>query len=103
MFAVIKTGGKQYRVKENDIIEVELLEGITGAPVVFDEVLMAGQGDSVELGTPMLKKKVEGKIVAQCKGPKLFIQKFRRRKNSKTRTGHRQLLTKVQITAIKEA
>lgn len=103
MFAVIKTGGKQYRVRENDVIEVELLDGAAGEPVVFEEVLMAGKEGIVEIGAPGLKKKVEGKILAQVKGPKLVIQKFRRRKNSKTRTGHRQRLTQVRITAIKDA
>ncbi|MBI3794108.1 MAG: 50S ribosomal protein L21 [Nitrospinae bacterium] len=103
MFAVIKTGGKQYRVKENDVIFIELLEGKSGEPVFFNEVLMAGKGDDVETGKPDLKKVVEGTIVSQEKGPKLVIQKFRRRKNSKTRTGHRQLITKVRITAIKDA
>lgn len=103
MFAVIKTSGKQYRVKENDVIEVDLLAGDVGASVTFPDVLMAGEGEKVQVGSPTLKKVVEGKIVAQVKGPKLFIQKFRRRKNSKTRTGHRQKLTKVRITAIKDA
>ncbi len=103
MFAVIKTGGKQYRVEKDEIIAVEKLEGNDGDPVVFTEVLMAGSGDDVETGNPALKKVVEGKIIAQTKGPKLFIQKFRRRKNSKTRTGHRQLVTKVKITDIKDA
>jgi large subunit ribosomal protein L21 len=103
MFAVIKTGGKQYRVKENDVIFVEKLNGKDGEPVFFNEVLMAGTDDKIETGTPDLKKVVEGTIIDQSKGPKLFIQKFRRRKNSKTRTGHRQLITKVRITAIKDA
>ncbi|MBI5179627.1 MAG: 50S ribosomal protein L21 [Nitrospinae bacterium] len=103
MFAVIKTGGKQYRVQENDVIQIELLPGSAGETVVFNDVLMTGAESSVEVGAPRLKKVVEGKIVAHTKGPKLFIQKHRRRKNSKTRTGHRQPLTKVRITAIKDA
>ena len=103
MFAVIKTGGKQYRVKKDDVIAVEKLEGNDGDPVAFKEVLMTGSGETVETGRPALNKVVEGKIIAQTKGPKLFIQKFRRRKNSRTRTGHRQLVTKVKITAIKDA
>jgi large subunit ribosomal protein L21 len=103
MFAVIKTGGKQYRVTANDIIAVEYLAGNDGDSVVFNEVLMTGKGDDIQTGKPTLKKVVQGTIVSQSKGPKLYIQKFRRRKNSKTRTGHRQLVTQVRITAIKDA
>ncbi len=103
MFAVIKTGGKQYRVKENDLIDVELLTGAAGDSITFDTVLAAGEGEKMEIGAPTLKKKVVATIVAQKKGEKLYIQKFRRRKDSKTRTGHRQKLTSVRITAIKDA
>jgi large subunit ribosomal protein L21 len=103
MFAVIKTGGKQYRVKKDDVVSIERLEGEEGTHVHFKEVLMAGTEGSIEMGHPTVKKVVEGTIVSQGKGPKLFIQKFRRRKNSKTRTGHRQLVTKVLITGIKNA
>ena len=101
MFAVIKTGGKQYRVSDNDVIEIERLDGNVGDKVEFDHVLMAGEGEKMEFGTPTVERKVEGEIVAQQKGPKIYIQKHRRRKNSRTRTGHRQTLTKVRITAIK--
>jgi len=101
MFAVIKTGGKQYRVSGSDVIEVELLDGKVGDKVSFDNVLMVGDSKTSDVGAPELEKKVEGKIIAQAKGPKIFIQKHRRRKNSRTRTGHRQQLTKVEITSIK--
>lgn len=101
MFAVIKTGGKQYRVEKDNTIEVERLEGKVGDSIKFGEVLMAGDGKKAEIGTPRLNKVVEGKIVSHVKGPKIFVQKFRRRKDSKTKTGHRQLLTQVKITSIK--
>jgi large subunit ribosomal protein L21 len=101
MFAVIKTGGKQYRVSGKDVIEVERLSGKVGDKVVFDQVLMVGDEKKTEVGAPSLEKKVEGKIVAQTKGPKIYIQKHLRRKNSRKRTGHRQYITKVEITSIK--
>ena len=101
MFAVIKTGGKQYRVSGKDVIEIERLDGEVGDTVTFDTVLMTGDAKTSEVGSPGVAIKVEGKIVAQGKGPKLYIQKFRRRKNSRTRTGHRQQVTKVEITSIK--
>lgn len=100
MFAVIKTGGKQYRVSESDVIEVERLEGADGDEVEFGEVLLLSDGKSAETGTK--GSKVLGKIVAQGQGPKVIIQKHRRRKNSKRRTGHRQPVTFVEITSIKK-
>ncbi|MEE8483161.1 MAG: 50S ribosomal protein L21 [Nitrospinota bacterium] len=102
MFAVIKTGGKQYRVEKDDIIEVEKIVGQPGDAIKFDSVLMVGDKESVETGEAASKSNVEGKIVYQKKGPKIVIQKFHRRKDSKKRTGHRQLLTRVAITSIKK-
>jgi large subunit ribosomal protein L21 len=101
MFAVIKTGGKQYRVSETDVIEVELLEGADGDNVEFGEVLLLSDGKSAEVGAA--GSKVLGKIVAQGLGPKLIIQKHKRRKNSRTKTGHRQQVTFVEITSIKKS
>jgi len=103
MFAVIKTGGKQYRVSKDDVLEIELLDGNVGDTVSFNEVLAAGEGDSIEIGAPTVSKVVEGKIVAQTKGEKLLKMYHRRRKNSKKKTGHRQKYTMVQITEIKSA
>ncbi len=102
MFAVIKTGGKQYRVEKDDIIEVEKIVGQPGDAIKFESVLMVGDEKSVETGKGASNGLVEGKIVYQKKGPKIVIQKFRRRKDSKKRTGHRQLLTRVAITSIKK-
>lgn len=101
MFAVIKTGGKQYRVSESDVIEIERLEGADGDDVEFGEVLLLSDGKSADIGGG--NSKVLGKIVAQGKGPKLIIQKHKRRKNSRTKTGHRQPVTFVEITSIKKS
>ena len=100
MYAVIKTGGKQYRVAVGDKLKVESLDVQEGDKVVLDHVLMIGDGDSVEVGTPMLDKTVEASVLSNGRGKKLRIVKFRRRQNSRTRTGHRQNYTELQITAI---
>jgi large subunit ribosomal protein L21 len=101
MYAVIKTGGKQYRVAKDDIITIEKLEGDAGASVEFGEVLMVGEGTSVKVGAPLVSgAKVTGELVAQTRGPKVIAFKKRRRKNSRRKRGHRQDLTKVRITSI---
>ncbi len=99
MFAVIKTGGKQYKVSESDVIEIEKLEGAEGDKVEFPEILLTSDGKSINAGSV----KVEGKIVSQTKGPKIIIMKHRRRKNSRRKTGHRQAYTLVEITSITKA
>jgi large subunit ribosomal protein L21 len=104
MYAVIKTGGKQYRVAENDVVEIERLPGEAGAQVEFTEVLMVGQGESVKFGMPLVAgAKVVGELVEQTRGPKLIAFKKRRRKNSRRKKGHRQDLSKVRITGITAA
>ena len=100
MYAVIKTGGKQYRVAVGDKLKVESLKAEEGDKVVLDHVLMIGDGDKVEVGTPTLDKTVEATVVSNGRGKKLRIVKFRRRQNSRTRTGHRQNYTEIEITAI---
>ncbi len=100
MYAVIKTGGKQYRVAVGDKLKVESLKAEAGDKVVLDHVLMIGDGDKVEVGTPTLDKTVEATVVSNGRGKKLRIVKFRRRQNSRTRTGHRQNYTELEITAI---
>lgn len=101
MYAVIKTGGKQYRVKSGDKIFIEKLVGNVGDAVSFDQVLLLG-GESVKLGKPVVAgAKVEGKILEHGRGEKVIIFKFRRRKNYRRKTGHRQPFTAVQITDIK--
>lgn len=100
MYAVVKTGGKQYRVAVGDKLKVESLDAQEGDNVILDHVLMIGDGDSVEVGTPTLDKTVEATVLSNGRGKKLRIVKFRRRQNSRTRTGHRQNYTELEITAI---
>jgi large subunit ribosomal protein L21 len=101
MYAVIKTGGKQYRVAQGDKLRVEKLAGNVGDTVTLSEVLLVGAGDGVKVGAPLVGgAKVEAKIVAQDKSPKVIIFKFRRRKNYRRKTGHRQPFTALEITGI---
>ena len=100
--AVIRTGGKQYRVAQGDVIQVERLAGDPGAAIEFTDVLMIG-GDTPKFGKPTVAgAKVKAEIVAQQRGPKLIIFKFRRRKNYVRRNGHRQDYTAVKIAEIKQ-
>lgn len=100
MYAVVKTGGKQYRVAVGDKLKVESLKAQEGDKVTLDQVLMIGDGDNLEVGTPTLDKTVEATVLSNGRGKKLRIVKFRRRQNSRTRTGHRQNYTELEITAI---
>ncbi len=100
MYAVIETGGKQYRVSEGDIIYVEKLENEPDTTVNFD-VLMIGEGKLLKVGKPFVKDAtVEGKILGQVKGEKIIIYKYKAKKNYHRRAGHRQNYTKVEITGI---
>ena len=97
MFAVIKTGGKQYRVTKDDVIAIEKLDGDAGATIVFNEVLVLGS----QVGTPLLANAtVTAEVVRQFRDDKKIIFKKRRRKHYRRRTGHRQHLTLVKITAV---
>jgi len=97
MFAVIQTGGKQYKVAKDDVIRVEKLAGESGAEVVLDQVLMVGD----KIGAPLVAgAKVVAKVVAQARGPKLIVFKKRRRQNSRRKNGHRQDITILRITDI---
>jgi len=101
MYAVIKTGGKQYRVSEGDVIRVEKLPAEEGATVDIDDVLMVGSGEDVKVGTPYLDGgKVTAVIASHGRGEKIKIIKFRRRKHSRTQMGHRQSYTELKITGI---
>ncbi|MEQ1714145.1 MAG: 50S ribosomal protein L21 [Hyphomicrobium sp.] len=101
MYAVIKTGGKQYRVAKDDVLEIERLVGDAGSNIEFTEVLMVGEGASVKIGTPVVAgAKVTAELVEQTRGPKLIAFKKRRRKNSRRKRGHRQDLSMVRITGI---
>jgi large subunit ribosomal protein L21 len=100
MFAVIKTGGKQYRVAEKDVITVDKLKGAPGDLVEFGEVLILG-GDNVMVGTPTVAgASVAGEVVEQTRGAKVIAFKKRRRKNSRRKRGHRQELSVIRITEI---
>jgi large subunit ribosomal protein L21 len=97
MYAVIKTGGKQYRVAKNDVITIEKLAGEAGGSVEFGEVLMLG-GDEPKVGSPLVAgAKVVATVLEQVRGDKIIIFKKRRRKNYRRRTGHRQYHTVVRI------
>src|SRR5436309_5340171 len=101
MFAVIKTGGKQYRVAANDVITVARLEAEPGQSVTFDNVLMFTNDGGTQLGGPTVAGvAVAGEVVEQARGPKVIAFKKRRRQNSKRKRGHRQDLTVVRITEI---
>ncbi|MDX1696151.1 MAG: 50S ribosomal protein L21 [Ketobacteraceae bacterium] len=101
MYAVFKSGGKQHRVAEGDVIKLEKLEVATGDKVEFDQVLMVANGDDVKVGAPLVEGgKVTAEVVAHGRGDKIRIIKFRRRKHSKKQQGHRQWFTQVKITGI---
>lgn len=99
-YAVIQTGGKQYRVAEGDVIEVEKLEGDAGAEMIFANVLLAGDGGDLKMGDALKEAKVVGEVVEQFKGPKLLAYRYKRRKGYHRTVGHRQKLTRVRITSI---
>ena len=102
MFAVIKTGGKQYKVAKDDIIIVEKLDAEAGKSVAFKEVLIAGKGGDVKVGEPLLKgAEVKGEVLEQRKGAKVMIFKKKRRQTYRRKRGHRQNETVVKITSIK--
>ena len=101
MYAVIRTGGKQYRVAQGDTLRVEILDANAGDSVEFDEVLMVGEGASVKIGTPLVAGgKVTATVRSHGRGKKVEIIKFRRRKHHMKRMGHRQNYTEVEITGI---
>ena len=101
MYAVIKTGGKQYRVSSGEKLKVELLEAEVGSAVQFAEVLAIGEGDSVKVGAPFVDgASVKATVVSQGRGDKVHIFKMRRRKHYRKSQGHRQSYTEVQIDEI---
>ncbi len=101
MFAVLKTGGKQYKVIQGDLIEVEKLESDVGDKVTLDQVLMVGEGEDVEVGSPYISNcQVTGEVMKQGKGAKIIVFKKKRRKNYRRKNGHRQFITQLKITEI---
>ncbi len=102
MIAIIKTGGKQYKVAKGDKLKIEKIEGAVGDNVAFDKVFLTAEESNVKIGKPALAEaKVEAKILEQGKGPKIKIVKYKAKKKYRVRTGHRQPFTKVEITDIK--
>lgn len=102
MFAVIKTGGKQYRVAPDDTLEIERLDAAAGETVTFSEVLLVGSDGTTTVGSPTVAgASVAAEVLEQTRGPKVIAFKKRRRKNSRRKRGHRQDLTLVRITEIR--
>ncbi len=102
MTAIIRTGGKQYRVAEGDVIHVEKLEGGVGETITFDDVLSVGDGADLRVGTPKVDgATVQGTILAQGRAKKVIVFKFKRRKNYQRKKGHRQYFTRIRITSVK--
>ncbi|TDP96318.1 50S ribosomal protein L21 [Labedaea rhizosphaerae] len=100
MYAIVKTGGKQYKVAVGDVVEVEKLEGAAGTELTFPAVLVV-DGDDVTTDAAALEKvSVTGKVVEQTKGPKIRIHKFKNKTGYHKRQGHRQKLTRVEVTGI---
>ena len=101
MFAVVRTGGRQFRVEPGAAIRVEKLEGSVGDRVELGEVLLVGAAEGAKIGAPLVEgAKVVGTITAQDRGPKLTIFKFKRRKRSRRKTGHRQAYTEIRVDKI---
>lgn len=100
-FAVIKTGGKQYKVKEKDVLKIEKTLGNKGDKVLFEQVLMRADGDNIEIGKPVVEgAKVEGRILEQGKSKKVLVVKYKPKVRYKKRVGHRQRFTRVEILTI---
>ena len=100
MYAVIETGGKQYRVQEGDVITVEKLQAEAGDSVTFDKVLVLGEGKDVKVGTPYLETAVSGTVVENGKGQKVIIFKYKSKKDYRKKQGHRQPYTMVKIESL---
>lgn len=101
MYAIVETGGKQYRVQEGDVLRVERLPGNVGDTVTLDKVLLLCQGKKIQVGTPWVSRvKVTAQIVAQGRGKKIIVFKHKRRKNYRRTRGHRQALTTLRIASI---
>ena len=100
-YAIFKTGGKQYRVSQGDLVDVEKLEQVEGAHTVFSEVLLVAEGASIRVGADAKGASVEAEVVSQFKGDKVIAYQYRRRKGYHRTVGHRRRLTRLKITGIK--
>lgn len=102
MYAIFRALGKQFRAEKGQTLRLPLLNAEAGTKVTFDEVLLSSDGDTVRAGTPLLKgASVEAEVVGEGKEPKIYVFKFKRRKNYRRKTGHRQRFTEVRITDLK--
>ncbi len=100
MYAIIKAGGRQYRVSQGDVIYIDKVEQEADSAISFDVLMIGGDGD-VKVGNPVLEgAKVEGKVLGQVKGDKIVVYKYKSKKNYARKSGHRQPYTKVEITAV---
>jgi large subunit ribosomal protein L21 len=103
MYAVVKTGGKQYKVQEGDVLRVEKLPGDVGTEITIDQVLLLADGESVSVGTPILAgAAVKAEIVDQDKAKKILVFKYKRRKRYRRKQGHRQPFTAIRIDSIQK-
>ncbi len=101
MYAIIETGGKQYRVEEGQVINIEKLEAQVGDEVIFDKVLAVNTGDDLKVGTPLVKgAKATAKVLRQDKHKKIIVFKYKAKKNYRKKTGHRQSYTQVKVERI---
>ena len=104
MFAVLKTGGKQYKVAENDVLRIEKTEGEEGSKLKLTEILMVSDGKKTTIGSPLVKgAEVEAEIISQERDPKIIVFKKKRRQNYRRKKGHRQHVTVLRIKKIKAA
>lgn len=102
MYAIIRAGGKQYRVEKGDVLRLERLDGKVGSKITLDEVLLVGGGDDVQVGSPQVAgASVEGTVVEQDRGPKIRVFKYKKRKHYRRTRGHRQHVTAVRIDAVR--
>lgn len=103
MYAIIEVGGKQFRVEEGDVIDVELLKTIQDGNVEFNKILLMNDGTAIKIGAPFLEScKVTGQYIEEIKGPKVIAYKYKRRQNYRRKVGHRQKYSRVKITKIEE-
>ena len=101
MIAVVKTGGKQYKISEGDVFQVEKLEGKVGETINLDQVLICGEGDSIKIGSPYVEGcSVACEVTEQLRDKKIIVFKKHRRKNYRRKNGHRQSLTRLKVTGI---
>ncbi len=101
MYAIFQSGGKQHRVSQGDLVQLEKLEGEVGSTLSFDQVLLAGEDGAPKIGQPMVEgASISGEITRHGRGPKIVVYKFKRRKGFHKKIGHRQPFTEVKITGI---